>query len=361
LAEAERILGKVIRADTVSQPNHLAGALLALGGLAHIRGDLDLERRCLIKASDLQTADIGARVGIEANLAMLEPDRSQAARRMSEASEHARTLDDPLMAVLCDLAVASLLIGSGSQADIDASVQRAELGLRQAESVTFARHLRALLHGTKAQWEFRFGSTEVGFRLLEDFRRGMLDLGQKRQAARAALQLGRHELRRGRPYQAVRHLVPAALGLNALRFVLESADQRAKWTEISAAGMADALGAARELGDRQLIAELIVTAQGNGMPLAVSPAPDQSLIADAIADSLVVAVADREGVSQWPSARPEEHVFSTYGVESQTRLPVPPLITMPGRRLALVEFLEDIRLYSEVAWPDKTVTLEFWC
>jgi hypothetical protein len=81
LAEAERILGKVVRADTVSQPNHLAGALLALGGLAHIRADLDLERRCLIKASDLQTADTGARLGIEANLAMLEPDRSLAARR----------------------------------------------------------------------------------------------------------------------------------------------------------------------------------------------------------------------------------------------------------------------------------------
>jgi hypothetical protein len=169
----------------------------------------------------------------------------------------------------------------------------------------------------------------------------MLATGAGLFAAQTAVGRGRMLLEAGDVAEAVRVLLPAVLALDAVRFNLDGADRRRRWTATVAEGFDAAYRAAARLGDIRLLAELLEVARANAVP---SPVPQNG---SATLDALL-AVADSEGVAAVAcSGEALAGAATLSGVESRTLLGLPAYLRTPWDTVALAEQLARARRYHD--------------
>jgi hypothetical protein len=169
----------------------------------------------------------------------------------------------------------------------------------------------------------------------------MLATGAGLLAAQVAVQRGRMLVAEGDAAEAVRMLVPAVLALDAVRFNLDGADRRRRWTAAVAEGFDTAYRAAARLSDTRLLAELLEVARANAVP---SPVPQNS---SATLDALLAA-ADIEGAAAASdSAEALAGAVTLSGMESRTLLGLPAYLRTPWGTVALAEQLARARRYHD--------------
>jgi hypothetical protein len=175
------------------------------------------------------------------------------------------------------------------------------------------------------------------------------DSGLSLFAAQMAAARAQAHLDAGRHRQALDAVLPAALALDALRFSLDEAGRRRRWNDVAARALAIAFRAAAGCGEHALIAELLETARGNGVPL-----PRDASTADPMADLLDAAAA--------PSVTPGvalsgAHTTTAAPAAGRTALGLPARLRPPWPTSTLAEPLERARRYHDpvraqasVAW-----------